>query len=221
MEQDNKYRLTEEIKEHNGATLHRIEALQGFSDVEAGKKGGWIEKEDNLSHEGDCWVYKDACVYDNAQVSGNACIYDNAQVYDNAQINGDAKVFGSARVFGDVKVFGNAWVFGSARVFGDAQVFRTACVYHNAQVYGDAQVSGNARLQIGKYDEGKITETPMVIISSLFVVNKCGNGIFIGCKKLTAEEWLGDKGKELAIENDFTEKEINEYKKIIQFITKF
>jgi hypothetical protein len=144
-----KYRLTEDTEEINGVLLHRIEALKDFSDVEAGKKGGWIEKEDNLSHEGDCWVYD------------------------------------------------------------------------NAQVYGDAQVSGNARLQIGKYDEGKITETPMVIISSLFVVNKCGNGIFIGCKKLTAEEWLGDKGKELAIENDFTEKEINEYKKIIQFITKF
>jgi len=212
---EKKYKLTKETKTINSVTLHRIEALRDFGNVKKGEKGGWIQSEDNLSHEDNCWIYNNACVYQNAKV------YRTAWVYDNAWVFGSARVFGNAMVYGNAYVYGTACVYKNARISGDAWVYGDACVYDNAQVYGDAQVSGNARLQIGKYDEGKITETPMVIISSLFVVNKCGNGIFIGCKKLTAEEWLGDKGKELAIENDFTEKEINEYKKIIQFITKF
>ena len=63
---EKKYKLTEETKEWCGRTLHRIEALKDFGDVKAGDKGGWIEKEENLSHQGDAWVYGDA------QVSGNA-----------------------------------------------------------------------------------------------------------------------------------------------------
>lgn len=57
--------------------------------------GGWIEKESNLSHNGDAWV----C--DNAKVYGNAWVYGNTWVYDNARVCGNAKVYGNARVCGD------------------------------------------------------------------------------------------------------------------------
>ena len=67
-----KYELTDEIKLYNGRTLHRIVALRNFGNVEIGDKGGWIEKEDNLSHAGFCWVYDNAQVYDNAKVCNNA-----------------------------------------------------------------------------------------------------------------------------------------------------
>lgn len=40
--------------------LFRIKALVAFCDVEKGELGGFIEKEDNLSHSGDAWVYGDA-----------------------------------------------------------------------------------------------------------------------------------------------------------------
>ena len=69
-----KYRLTDETKEWCGRTLHRIEALKSFGDMSAGEKGGWIEKEENLSQEGSCWVYG------NARVCGDARVYGNAQV---------------------------------------------------------------------------------------------------------------------------------------------
>ena len=55
-----KYRLTEETMEWRGHTLHRIEALKDFGNVKAGDKGGWIEKEENLSQDGDAKVYGDA-----------------------------------------------------------------------------------------------------------------------------------------------------------------
>ena len=63
---EKKYKLTEETKEWCGRTLHRIEALKDFGDVKAGDKGGWIEKEENLSHQDSAWVYGEACVSDSA-----------------------------------------------------------------------------------------------------------------------------------------------------------
>lgn len=63
-----KYRLTDETKEYYGRILHRIEAVETFGSVEAGEKGGWIEKEANLSQEGLSWVSGDAWVYGNSQV---------------------------------------------------------------------------------------------------------------------------------------------------------
>ena len=56
----------------NGKTLYRIKALIDFGVVVAGSLGGYIEKEDNLTHTGNAWVYGDARVYGDAEVSGNA-----------------------------------------------------------------------------------------------------------------------------------------------------
>ena len=94
-----KFELTDEfVTNVFGHKLFRIKALVAFGDVEKGELGGFIEKEDNLSHD------------DNAWVCGNAQVFD------------DARVFGDARVCGNAWVFGNAQVFDNARVFGDARV---------------------------------------------------------------------------------------------------
>lgn len=87
-----KYKLTEETKEYYGITLYRIEALKDFGTVKAGDKGGFIRSEDNLSHDGDAWVYGDAWVGGDAWVYGNALVYGNAQVYGNARVYGDADI---------------------------------------------------------------------------------------------------------------------------------
>ena len=140
-----KFELTAEfVTNVFGKKLFRIKALVAFGDVEKGELGGFIEKEDNLSHDGNAWVYGNARVFGNARVSGNARVFGNARVSGNAQVSGDARVSGNARVSGDARVSGNAWVYGSARVYGNAQVYGNAPVYGNAWVYGNAQVYGNA-----------------------------------------------------------------------------
>ncbi|EHY9927987.1 hypothetical protein K5B75_004600, partial [Salmonella enterica subsp. enterica serovar Ank] len=71
-----KYELVTELsKEFFGKTLFRIRALVSFGCVEKGEIGGWIEKEDNLSHEGEAWVSGEARVYGEAQVSGEARVF--------------------------------------------------------------------------------------------------------------------------------------------------
>ena len=62
-----KFELTAEfVTNVFGKKLFRIKALVAFGNVEKGELGGFIEKEDNLSHSGNAWVSG------NAQVSGNA-----------------------------------------------------------------------------------------------------------------------------------------------------
>lgn len=80
---EKKYKLTDETIEVEGKALYRIEALKDFCEIKKGDKGGFIESEDNLSHEGNAWVYDDACVYDNALVTDDACVCGTARVYDN------------------------------------------------------------------------------------------------------------------------------------------
>ena len=84
----NKYELLQDDKiEVSGHILYRIKALKDFFGAKAGDLGGYIEGESNLSHEGTCWVYDNACVYGNARVCGNACVCGDARVCDNAKIN--------------------------------------------------------------------------------------------------------------------------------------
>ena len=77
-----KYELTEETFTVFGKTLYRIRAVRDFGSVKTGEFGGYIEKEENLSHFGNAWIYGDAWVYGDARVSGNARVYGNAEVFN-------------------------------------------------------------------------------------------------------------------------------------------
>lgn len=102
--------LKDEFIEFDGRKLYRIRALKDFRDVKKGTVGGYIESEQNLSQEGNAWVYG------NAWVSGDARISDDARVYGNAQVYGNVRVSDDARVYGDAQVYGNAQVSGNAQV---------------------------------------------------------------------------------------------------------
>ena len=116
-----KYKLTTNTKKFNGVTLYQIQALKDFRNVKKDDLGGWIEKEENLSQNGDCWV------------NGNAIVSGNARVNGYAQVSGDAIVDGYAWLGGNVHVSGNAIVSGNAWLGGNAHVSG------NAVVSGDAQ----------------------------------------------------------------------------------
>ena len=137
-----KYKLTEETKEWCGHTLHRIEALKDFGDVKAGDKGGWIEKEENLSHQGDAWVYGSAWVY------GDACVSDSARVSDSA----------------DYIVFKNWW--SSGRYFTwtrSNNMWRVGCFYGTGEelikkAYADSEKSGREYERVVKYVESILAD---------------------------------------------------------------
>jgi len=143
-----KFEFTGETKTVMGHTLQRIRALRSFGNVNKGDLGGWLEKEENLSHERNSWVYDDAQVFDDAQVYGNARVYDGARVYDDARVYGDAWVYGGAWVSGGAWVFGDARVYGGARVYSGARVYGGAWVYGGARVYGGAQICDQRHIDV-------------------------------------------------------------------------
>jgi UDP-3-O-[3-hydroxymyristoyl] glucosamine N-acyltransferase len=157
-----KYEITNETHPNN-KNLKRIRALKDFSNVKKGELGGFIESEDNLSHEGDCWVSGDACVYGNAKVYGNAVIYGNAKVSWNALVYGNAKVSWNALVYGNAKVSGYAEVYGNAKVYGNAVVSDNAKVSGYTWVYRNAVVSGNA--EVYGNEKSKPNDNPEILES--------------------------------------------------------
>nr|DAE67019.1 MAG TPA: Putative transferase, nesg, ydcK, Structural Genomics.38A [Caudoviricetes sp.] len=76
-----KFELTAESKINwFGRTLYRIKACIDFTttsgdEVKAGDLGGYVEKEQNLSHDGKAWVWG------NAEVCGDASIFSTKHIF--------------------------------------------------------------------------------------------------------------------------------------------
>ena len=143
---EKKYKLTDETINVNGKTLYRIKSLKDFGNVKKGDKGGFVEKEENLSQSGDCWVYDNAKVYNNAKVFDYADIYGNAEIFGNAIVSGNARVYGNAKVYHYAMVYDNAEVCDNAIISGNAEVYHDAAVYGNARVFGNAEICGKAEI---------------------------------------------------------------------------
>lgn len=180
-----KYEFTGEVKDCGTFMLHRIRALRSFGKVNAGDLGGWIEKEENLSHHGTCWVNDDAIVcgdakvldcaqiYDSAMVYGNALVYDTATVYDNAKIGGNAKVYNHAEIFDRVCVLDNAEVYEFAELFDNALVKDHAKVHgytvltYGSRVFGDADIYEEDETEIENRSEiNKKVENAYIALAS-------------------------------------------------------
>ena len=114
-----KFELTSEfVTNVFGVKLFRIRALVEFGNVHKGELGGYVEKEENLDHDGNAWVYG------NARVCGDARVYGNAEVYGNADY---AMVKGFGRYNRNTTFF--RCKDGKVRVacgcfFGDLEEFR-------------------------------------------------------------------------------------------------
>ena len=193
-----KYRLTSEKIEWYGRTLYRIKALKEFGNVKKGEIGGYIEKEENLSQEG------------NARVCDNAKVFGNARVFDNARVYGKAEVFDNARVFGKAEVFDNALVYGEAKVFGNALVSGNALVYGKVAVYSNAEI-----IDIIK------TETDWINISNLrWNITATPHLVKAGCKIFGHKKILEMTKKE-AIRLGCPGDEYKKYKAIIKAAINF
>ena len=104
-----KFELTENYKILFGRKLFQIRALVTINGlVREGEMGGYIEKEENLSHFGNSWVSGNACVYGNARVAGNSRVTENARVSGNAFVTGNSCVSGNEHVHGDALLLGDA-----------------------------------------------------------------------------------------------------------------
>lgn len=197
--------------------LYRIKALREFGDVSKGEIGGYIEKEGNLSHSGNCWVYWDARVFGEARVTddssvcaearvtgnahimgasfvsgsavvgGNAIVRDFACVSDNATIDGNAIIRDRARVFRNATILEHAIICGAAYISDRAEVMGAARVDRGALVCGDAQIRGDAIIDD---DSGYIVFKNWWSSGRYFTWTRSNNMWAVGCFYGTGEELI-------------------------------
>lgn len=129
-----KFKLTDATKDFGGTKVHRIVAVKDFGNIRAGHLGGWIEKEENLTHAGDCWIY------DEGIVLNDACIRDNAQVRDEAVVSGYADVGRDAKVLDQAFVTDEVLVTDKAMVRDNAVICDESCIMGNALILNNSFV---------------------------------------------------------------------------------
>lgn len=114
-----KYKITQ-LSHPQYPWLHRIQALKTINvRVEAGELGGFVQSEQNLSQEGECWIYDDAVC------CGEAVVEQDAELHDGAV------AAGSAVITGDACMYDRAWAGGN-------------CCIRSGEVKDDAVVTGEA-----------------------------------------------------------------------------
>lgn len=165
--------------------LHRIQAIEEFWNAEEGDIGGWIEKESNLSHDGNAWIKNDACVYGNARIEGNAVVSEQAQVYGNAIVSEQAEVYGNACVFGNACVDCNAKVYDYATVGEEARITSHARVYGQANISRQAGVGGFSHILENAYVGENAHIYGAAMIAGRAIVR--GNAIITGDTRLAGQ----------------------------------
>ncbi|SSZ40897.1 hypothetical protein [Bartonella grahamii] len=149
-----KYEFTDETIEIDGHVLHRIRALRDFGymfgKVNAGDLGGFIEKEDNLSHEGSCWIFDNARVYQNALVTDNAYVACDVIVKDSATVSDNARVVNNVHISDNAKVCDSAAIYDNVKIYGKAFVGDTSCISENVIING-ATVIGDSDIESDTY----------------------------------------------------------------------
>ncbi|WP_426422578.1 hypothetical protein [Bradyrhizobium genosp. A] len=118
-----------------GLRLRRIRALRDIPNVRIGDLGGYLQHDQNLSHEGNCWVSMGAAVLGNARVS------EDARIWDQAMVGGYARVLGQARVVDQSRVHGYARILGEAAIYGCAVIRGYAVISGTTEIGGEARVS--------------------------------------------------------------------------------
>ena len=123
--------------------VYRIMAVKDFvadnKNVTEGRLGGYIASDENLSHEGSCWVWGNSIVMDSATVVENAqVIGDTTRIYDFTHISDEAKVINSV-------VYGGTSVFGSAQV-RDSSIYASSLITNTASVVSTT-INKMARIQ--------------------------------------------------------------------------
>ena len=229
-----KYFLTGEIMKLGWRTLYRIQATRSFGTVRKDQKGGWVEKESNLSHDGNCWVFDDAMVLGDAVVKDNALVYDNSSIAGFAEVSGYSQVMGSSTIDGDVCIGGQAYVkdseickdaiiagyanvlhsyvTGHGRVYGSA-IIRCASIRGNSTVGGDAKIVG----PVSVIDAQISKNTDFIIFKNwwssgrYFVWTRSNDMWSVGCFHGTGEKLIEKAYQDSQLSGD-------EYKRIVEYV---
>ena len=130
------------VKDYNGTKhkVYRIKALKSFGNVREGDIGGWVEKDYNLSQQGNCWIFDNAVAMGNSQVLHHAQLMDNAKVSMKATIRNYAQIMDDARVAGNAKILDNVIIRNNVLIRGKAIISGKVNIIEKVLVDGKAKI---------------------------------------------------------------------------------
>jgi len=139
-----KFRLTRLNKIVTGIKVSRIQALKDFANVKAGDLGGWVQSEHNLSHNGNCWIYDDACAIEYSGVRGNASMHENSFISEHAKLWGNSSIHDNSKLRNRTTLWNNSTLYNNACLLGDISLIYNACVYGNIKLSGTFYLAKDA-----------------------------------------------------------------------------
>lgn len=152
--EDKKYELAPEtVTEFYCKPMYRIRALKDFSDVKKGDLGGYVESEENLSQEGNCWIYDasivglGAKVIDNAVVRGFSSVINGSEISDDAIVEKSSVIDEYSAVSDQSRVTKTVMVGGSAVLF--KSVVNSGSVLEEGSIVCNATVGPNVNISNG------------------------------------------------------------------------
>lgn len=191
-----KYKLTDETRIVQGRPLFRIQAIKDFNDVKIGDLGGWIQTENNLSHDGNCWIYDNAYAMDMARVKNNATLRHDSAAHGFTHIMDEARLVDTAEATGHSKVYGKALLCNNSRVYGDAEVF-DAIMRDSSKAHKNAWVCKGVILSDTMQVTEKTTKTPIYIHGIMYDATFMDNHINFNCMTKSVNEWINITDDEL------------------------
>ena len=190
-----KYELIKESKTMFAEReIFRIRALKDFEDVKAGDIGGWVCSENNLSQEGECWIYDEAkCldearVYDNAVMCGNAVMFGNAKMFDNAKMSDNSIMCDNAEMCGNSKMYDTSTMCGSstmcdnAEMFDDTEMCDNAMMFNNSKMFDNAKMCGSSKM----FDNAEMCDSSIMFDNAVM----CDNAEMCGRATLDKDKLL-------------------------------
>lgn len=201
---ERKYEFTGETLQHEGHTLHRIRAVDDLPGddmydippVKKGELGGWIEKEENLSHRGFCWVGGEAKVWGNAQIHDNAQVRGHAEVSQGVIVENTAIIDDKAKISGNAQIFGYSYVGDEAKVSAKAMIGgENVCISGRAHITDGAYVSGAAIVGDDAVVKDKATIDGTAVIGGKAEVS--GNAIVAGMARIEGKAFVSENAKVL------------------------
>ena len=160
-----KYELVKESKTmFEGREIYRIRSLKDFNNVTAGDIGGWVCSYNNLSQEGDCWIYDKAKCLDKARILDNAKMYDNSKMFDNSIMYDNSKMFdnsimwNNAEMWNNARMYDNAVMLNNSIMYDNSKMFNKAKMFNNSIMCNNARMCGNATMYDSSimYDNSKM-----------------------------------------------------------------
>lgn len=143
-----KYCITDISQDFHDKKVYRIKALKDFGTVKKGDLGGFVESENNLSHDGLCWLFDEAIAADNSRVVDDAVLYNNVIACDNCFICGKVLVYDDSMIKENAILDGEGAIFDNSLISGNTRLEYTYNL-KNANIVNNNQIL--SIYNIGKY----------------------------------------------------------------------